>query len=127
MLTVKEFSNITGLKVRTVRSWIYKKKIDFKKEKNGKVFIFDSELDRIGGDVMAVRNFYVNVDVDGYKTKMKGGPRNKEGGMEITLLQRDKGSKVVAFIINSYEKDGILYSNVMDKDRNVLTTFQTER
>ena len=40
---------------------------------------------------MAVRNFWVEADVDGYKTMLDGGPRSKDGGMDVTIYQRDDG------------------------------------
>ena len=41
---------------------------------------------------MAVRNFWIEVTVDGRKTKIATGPRSKDGGMEITIKQRNNGS-----------------------------------
>jgi len=49
---------------------------------------------------MATRNFWIEVDIDGYKNKLKGGPRPKDGGMEIILKMRDKGEIIEAFRIN---------------------------
>ena len=40
---------------------------------------------------MAVRNFWVEADVDGYQTMLDGGPRRKDGGMDVTIYQRDDG------------------------------------
>lgn len=40
---------------------------------------------------MAVRNFWVEADVDGYQTMVSGGPRRKDGGMDVTIYQRDDG------------------------------------
>ena len=40
---------------------------------------------------MAVRNFWVEADVDGYETYVKGGPRRKDGGMDVTVYQREDG------------------------------------
>lgn len=41
---------------------------------------------------MAIRNFWIEVEIAGRKTKLKGGPANKLGGMKVTLYQRDKGT-----------------------------------
>ena len=49
---------------------------------------------------MATRNFWVEVDVDGRKTKFKGGPANKQGGMSITLYQRDNNNIIKPIVIN---------------------------
>lgn len=61
---------------------------------------------------MAVRNFWVEADIDGYKTKLKGGPRNKNGGMKITLYQRREGEIVEAVSIYCHEKNGVLTTDV---------------
>ena len=41
---------------------------------------------------MAVRNFWVEVEIDGRKTVLKGGGRGKQDGMLIRLYQRNKGN-----------------------------------
>lgn len=40
---------------------------------------------------MAVRNFYIEADIDGRQTMLGGGPRAKDGGMDVTIYQRDEG------------------------------------
>ena len=40
---------------------------------------------------MAVRNFWVEASIEGYKTQLKGGPRGKEQGMMVRLYQRNRG------------------------------------
>lgn len=40
---------------------------------------------------MAVRNFWVDLDVDGRKSRVGTGPRNREGGMRATIYQREDG------------------------------------
>ena len=81
---------------------------------------------------MAVRNFYIEADIDGYKTLLKGGPRGKSDGMTVTLYQRNKGEIVTALKIECYEKDGKLYSEIKNVDENndfvkkTIKTFETE-
>lgn len=41
-----------------------------------------------------MRNFYMKSKVDGRKTPITGGPRNKYGGMVITLYQKEEGESV---------------------------------
>lgn len=41
---------------------------------------------------MALRNFWIEVEIAGRKTKLKGGPASRLGGMKVTLYQRDNGS-----------------------------------
>ena len=40
---------------------------------------------------MATRNFWINAAVDGRETPLAGGPRSKDGGMDVTQLVRDDG------------------------------------
>lgn len=40
---------------------------------------------------MAVRNFWVEADIDGYSSTPKGGPRSKSDGMDVTIYQREDG------------------------------------
>ena len=75
---------------------------------------------------MAVRNFWVDADIDGRKTELSGGPASKEGGMKITIKQRDEGSIVTAFRIYCYEEDGELYSEVY-RGGALVTRFGTKR
>jgi len=48
---------------------------------------------------MAVRNFYVEADIDGRKGQLTGGPRSKDGGFHMTLYIRNKGKIEEAFTI----------------------------
>lgn len=38
---------------------------------------------------MAVRPFYTESEIDGYKTNVKGGPRNSRGDMTTSIYQRE--------------------------------------
>lgn len=48
-----------------------------------------------------MRNFYMKAKVDGRKTFIAGGPRNKDGGMFINLYQKEKGESVEILIVSS--------------------------
>jgi hypothetical protein len=39
----------------------------------------------------AVRNFFLVARIDGRNTPVRGGPRGKDGGLLLTLYQRDEG------------------------------------
>ena len=65
---------------------------------------------------VTVRNFYVQVEIDGRKTRLEGGPQAKTGGMQITLLQRDRGAKKKQLRINCFEVDGNLKTEVFVVD-----------
>lgn len=53
-----------------------------------------------------VRNFWLELGVDGSKTRVETGPRSKDGGFHLTILQRDGGG-----IIRAAEIDGRVMSN----------------
>ena len=56
-----------------------------------------------------MRNFYVKGKVDGRKTPITAGPRNKHGGMVVTLHQKEKGESVkILSVSSSVLKDGKL-------------------
>ena len=56
-----------------------------------------------------MRNFYMKSMVDGRKTPITGGPRSKDGGMFITLYQKEKGESVeVLNVTSSVLPDGKL-------------------
>ena len=76
---------------------------------------------------MAVRNFYVEANIDGRETTLGGGPRNKEGDMTVRLYQRDGGAITEVLMIDCDERDGNLITRVFDKDHNLLFTYETKR
>ena len=41
---------------------------------------------------MATRNFWIDTNIDGRQTKLTGGPRSKDGGMTVTISQRNEGA-----------------------------------
>jgi len=43
-----------------------------------------------------VRNWWVEVEIDGRKSRFAGGPQAKGGGFWLVIRQRDKGEIVVA-------------------------------
>ena len=59
-----------------------------------------------------MRNFWIEVKIDGRKTILKGGPESKTGGFELTLYQRDKGKSVKSLEITGREVEGLLGTSV---------------
>ena len=56
-----------------------------------------------------MRNFYMKAKVDGRKTPITGGPRNKDGGMFINLYQKEKGESVeILKVVSSVLPNGKL-------------------
>lgn len=79
---------------------------------------------------VAVRPFYMTADIEGRRTELTGGPRSKDGTMEIKIQQRNKGEIETAFDIFSYsiEEDGKRYlvTSVKDSQRRTVAMHKTE-
>lgn len=76
---------------------------------------------------MRIRNFYVDCEIEGRSTTLSGGPQNKDGGMHLTITQRDNSRIVKAITITCYEYEGDLHTVVYDTEGNVVYDFETER
>jgi hypothetical protein len=77
---------------------------------------------------MAVRNFYVEAHIDGRQTTLSGGPMRKDGGLHMTIKQRDKGAIIVAATVEAYaDPDGQLVLRVFDSAGDVALKVETER
>lgn len=67
-----------------------------------------------------VRNFWIECDIDGRESTLSGGPRAKDGGIDITLYQRDKGSIITAATIKGrVSGDGTLTLDIRGKEGKV--------
>jgi len=49
-----------------------------------------------------VRNFWIELDVDGRKSTVETGPRSRDGGFELTIYQRHKGEVRRALEVRGY-------------------------
>lgn len=79
---------------------------------------------------MAMRNWWVEVEIDGRKTKLAGGPRAKDGGFELTIRQRDEGESVeVLRVWGIVRRGGYLETSVMwpQSATEVPQAYTTER
>ena len=66
---------------------------------------------------MAIRNFWVEADIDGRQTMLASGPRGKTSGMEVTLYQREDGGIATAVrIVCRALSDGKLATTVYIND-----------
>lgn len=61
---------------------------------------------------MAVRNFWVDVEIDGRKTRLEGGPRSRFGGFEAEINQREDGLVTTPIKIKGIELNGELITRV---------------
>ena len=75
---------------------------------------------------MSVRNFYIDARIDGRESHIKGGPARKDGGLSIILTQRDKGSIIEAFRIESIA-DGDTLRTIIWSNGEFVAEFKTER
>jgi hypothetical protein len=76
-----------------------------------------------------VRNFWIEVEVDGKKTKVATGPRAKDGGFMMNVFQRNNGGVVRAGKLQGFaHSDGRLVLAWWDSGSNEeRTLFETER
>jgi hypothetical protein len=76
---------------------------------------------------MAVRNFWINANIDGRETNLEGGPRAKEDGFTLVIKQRDNGNITIGARVNGYYDNGELVLEVVDAEGNVVLTNKTKR
>jgi hypothetical protein len=55
-----------------------------------------------------VRNFWLELEVDGSRTKIETGPRSKDGGFTLKILMRREGDIMRPVTITGREQDGRL-------------------
>ena len=48
---------------------------------------------------MAMANFWIECIIDGRKTRLRGGPRAKDGGFRMDVRMRDEGESISAYTI----------------------------
>ena len=70
---------------------------------------------------MSLRPFYVEANIDGRQTNIGGGPRAKDGQMNVYLMMRDNGKKKTAYRISCFPTgEDMLCMQVIDSDGNVI-------
>lgn len=52
-----------------------------------------------------VRNFWLELNVDGCKSRVETGPRSKDGGFSLRILQRSHGGIITAMNISGWAND----------------------
>lgn len=53
-----------------------------------------------------VRNFWLELSVDGKRTDVATGPVSKDGGFQLTIKQRDDGGIVRAMTVTGRAREG---------------------
>lgn len=74
-----------------------------------------------------VRNFYVNGTVDGRKTAITGGSSRKDGGMRLTLTQRNNGAIEKCISVECWADGEELTTAVYDAEGNAVFENKTKR
>ena len=72
---------------------------------------------------MAVHNFWLEANIDGKESLITGGPKSKDGGLNLDLFIRThKQSERILNIQGFAHTDGelVLYVNIYD-DQNLVT------
>lgn len=62
---------------------------------------------------MATRNFWIEAEIEGRNTSLAGGPRSKDGGMDVTLLVREDGGI----------SDGVRITCRSDGEKNTIVVW----
>lgn len=76
---------------------------------------------------VALRNFWVELDTDGNRTRTATGPRSKDGGLHVRLSMRDQGASKLVLEVLCYEDRGRLYVDVLDVDGKRIFSRNTAR
>lgn len=74
-----------------------------------------------------VRNFYIKGTIDGRKSDLSGGSSRKDGGMVLTLTQRNEGHIEKCATIECFADGDELKTIIYDKDGNAIFENITKR
>lgn len=76
---------------------------------------------------MAVRNFWIDAQIDGRSTCLTGGPQAKDGGFFMEIYMRDEGQAKVAATISGTAYGGTLRLVVVNKETDESMLIKTDR
>lgn len=72
---------------------------------------------------MSIRNFWIEVEIDGKKEFLKGGPKSEDGGFSLSLSQRKDGKiRRVIKIQGIANKDGTLTTHIKSQGTGRIIT-----
>ena len=77
--------------------------------------------------MMAMRNFWIESQVDGRETPLTGGPRSKDGGFNLKVKVRDQGASTLGLDIRGWEENGKLHVGVWDSEGHNVYKKETDR
>ena len=69
-----------------------------------------------------VRNFWIEIDIDGRKTKIAAGPRGPRGGFTMRIFQRDHGKVRTTCVVDGSEDNDTLALIVRSGDDVKVTS-----
>ena len=72
-----------------------------------------------------MRPFYLYAEVEGRKTPLTGGPRRKDGSLNVSVLVRDKGESICAYKIKCYSEGNKLKVDVINGNGTVVDSTET--
>ena len=72
---------------------------------------------------MAMRNFWIEGDIDGRKTTLTGGPQGSGGGFSLVVYMRDKGMSKVGVRVRGSVVNGEL---ILDVDPGTVDNVRVE-
>ena len=72
---------------------------------------------------MAMRNFWIEGDVDGRRTSLTGGPQGAGGGFSLTVYQREDGNSKVGVRVRGSVVNGEL---ILDVDPGTVKNVRVE-
>jgi len=77
---------------------------------------------------MPIKNFYIDCEIDGRKSRLTGGPRAKDGGFNLTIYQRSDGEKIKALsVMGTVRANGDLALDILMGNNFVPITYNHER
>lgn len=72
-----------------------------------------------------VRNFWIELDVDGKKIPIRTGPRHSDGGFSLTIRQRHLGKVLTAATIQGHSDGELITLDIKSQnDHSVFTTIR---
>lgn len=70
-----------------------------------------------------VRNFWIELDVDGSRSQVATGPRNADGGFRLSIKQRDNGGIAHTLTVDGRVSDGRLVLKAYTPDGRAVSVI----
>ncbi len=73
------------------------------------------------------RNFWLEAEADGRASRVAFGPRAKDGGLRLSVYQRDGGQVRHVLRLEADAREGLLTLRVWDSEGRLLDNVTTRR